>query len=161
MLRLTQRRDLQQSFRLRGGFRCKDVFSEIALLDNIFKVLTERRSLRSSASLVVVVGIVVSRFEESRVAGVCLWTFQPGLTFDGFEDVLNRELQRGETVRYLVSSGLTLLRMRERLLFESTLSASLEVNGGVSVSRVWFCSVFTAVERRVGETFHCLLQLDV
>ena len=92
---------------------CKDVLSEIALLDKIFKILAERLALRSSVSLVVVDAIIVSRFGPSRVTHVCLRTLHPGLTFDGFEDVLDRELQRGEAIRYLVRSGLALPRVRE------------------------------------------------
>ena len=49
-------------FCLGGGSVCKDVLSEIALLDKIFKKLAERLALRSSASLVVVEGTVVSNF---------------------------------------------------------------------------------------------------
>ena len=84
----------------------------------------------------------------------------PELTLDGLEDVLNRELQRGEAVKYLVGSGLVLLNVREWLLLESALHTTMEVNGGASMLRLWFCSII-AVERWVGEAFHCLLQLDV
>jgi len=58
------------------------------------------------------------------------------LIFDNFEeDVLDQELQRDEDVRYLVSSELALLRVREQLLLESAMPASLKVNGGASVLR--------------------------
>ena len=108
MFWLTWRWDPRLSFCHGGGSGYKDVLSEIALLDNIFNILAERLALRSSVSIVVVKRIVVSRFVASKIAGVCLWILHPGQTFDGIEDVLDRELQRGETVRYLVSSGLAL-----------------------------------------------------
>jgi len=106
-------------------------------------------------------GTIVSRFGASRVMRVCLQTLHPELTFDGFEDVLDRKLQRGEVVRYLVSSGLALLRVQERLLLESAMSASLEVNGGASVWQLHFRFVVAAVERWVSGAFHWFLQLDV
>ena len=54
VLRLIQRLDLPLSFCLRGGSRCEDVLLEIALLDEIFKVLMEGSTLRSLVSLAVV-----------------------------------------------------------------------------------------------------------
>jgi len=54
VLRLIRRRDLSLSFCLEGGSGCEDVLLEIALLDEIFKVLSERPVIRSSVSLVVV-----------------------------------------------------------------------------------------------------------
>jgi len=93
-------------------------------------------------SLVVVEGIVVSCFGASRVACVCLRTLHPMFTFDGFEDVLDRELQHGEAVRYLVNSGLALLSVCKWLLLESALPTTLEADGGASELRLWFCSVF-------------------
>jgi len=56
-----------------------------------------------------------------------------GLSLDGFEDVLYWVLQQGEAVRYLIGLELALLRVRERLLLESALFATLEGNGGASV----------------------------
>ena len=56
-----------------------------------------------------------------------------GLSLDGFEDVLYWVLQRGEAVRYLIGLELALLRVREQLLLESALFATLEGNGGASV----------------------------
>jgi len=41
VLRLIRRRDLSFSFCLEGGSMCEDVLLEIALLDDIFKVLSE------------------------------------------------------------------------------------------------------------------------
>jgi len=149
------------SFCLGGGSGCKNVLLEIALLDKIFKILAERLTLRSLVPLVVVEGTIVSCFRASRVARVCLRVLHPGLTFDDFEDVLNREFQQSEVVRYLVSSRLALLRVPERLLLVSTFPVTLEVNGGVSVQQLQFCPAVTAVERWVGGAFHCLLQLDV
>jgi len=103
---LTRRRDLLLFFCLRGGSEYRDIFSEIALLDKIFKVLAERPTLRSSVSFVVVERTIVSHFGANSIIRVCLWTLHPGLTFDGFEDVLDQEPQQVEAVRYLVSSGL-------------------------------------------------------
>jgi len=45
---------------------CKNVLSEIALLEKIFKVLAERPILRSSVSFVIVEGTLVSFFRASR-----------------------------------------------------------------------------------------------
>ena len=153
MLQLTRRRDLRLSVCLRESSECKNVLSEITLLDKIFKVPVERLALRSSMFLVIMEGTIVSRFGASRVAHVCLRTLHPGLTFDDFEDILDRELQRGETVKYLVSSGLALLRMRERLLLESVMSASLEVNEGASVWRFDFVSSSPRWKDRLAKPF--------
>ena len=71
----------------------------------------------------------------------------PWLTLQGLEDVLDRELQRGEAVGYLVDSGLVLLRVRGWLLLESVLPMTLEVNGGASVLRLQFCPIVAVVER--------------
>ena len=90
-----------------------------------------------------------------------LRTFHPGLTLDGFKNVLNRELQRSKAAVHPVSSEWTLLVVRKWLLLESTTLATLVDNGGDSVLRLWFRSVVTAVERLVGGAFHCFLQLDV
>ena len=68
------------------------------------------------------------------------------MTFDGFEDILNRELQWDEDIVHLVGSEWALLRMRERLLLESALSAILDVDGGVSVLWLRFCSVVAMIE---------------
>jgi len=51
-------------------------------------------------------------------------TLHPGLTLDGFEDVLDRGLQRGEAVIYSVRSEWILLTVREQTLLESTLLAT-------------------------------------
>jgi len=45
---------------------------------------------------------------------------------------LDWELPWSEAVRYLMGMGLAMLRVREWLLLESSLSATLEVNGGAS-----------------------------
>ena len=90
---------------------CEDVFSEIALLDKIFKILTEGLILRSSVPMAVVEGTIVSRSWMSRVVYFWPQMLYPGLSLDGFEDVLDWELQQGEAVGYLVGSGLALLRV--------------------------------------------------
>jgi len=100
------------SFYLGGGSGCENVLSEIALLEKIFKVLTVGPTLRSSVSLAVMEGTIVSRSRTSKVMCFCLRVLHPKLTFDGFEDVLDRELQRGK-VGYSVGSELTLLTVRE------------------------------------------------
>ena len=155
------RRDLQLPVYFKGGSGCEDVLSEIALLDKIFKNLTEGSALRSSVSLTVVEGTIVSCSGTSRVAYFCLQTLHPGLTLDGFKDILDWELQRGEAVGYLVSLVLALLRVQEWLLLKSALSVTLAVNGGASVLGLRFCSIVVAVERWVGGDFHYFLQLDV
>ena len=89
VLRLIRRRDLLLSLCLGGGSGCKDVFSEITLLDKIFKILTEGPTLRSSVPLAVVEGTIVSRSGTSMVVYFCLRMLHTGLTLDGFEEVLN------------------------------------------------------------------------
>jgi len=113
----------------------------------IFKVLTEGPTLRSLVSFAIMEGTVVSRFGTNMVVCFCLRTLHPGLTVDGFEDVLDRELQRGEVIGYSVGSKLTLLRVHEWLLLESALSVTLKVNGGASVLQLRFYSVVAAVKR--------------
>ena len=58
VLRLTRRWDLLMSFFLKRDSECEDVFSEIALLDKIFKVLTEGPALRSLMSSAIMEGAV-------------------------------------------------------------------------------------------------------
>ena len=161
VLRLIQRQDLLLSLCLEEGSECEDVLSEIGLLNKIFKILTKGWTLRSSVSLVVMEEIVVSCSETSRVMCFCLRTFPPGLTLNGFEDVLDQVLQWVEVVGHLIGLGLALLRVREWLLPESALSTTLEVNGGASVLWLRFCSIVAAVERWIGGAFHYFLQLDV
>jgi len=152
VLWLTRRRDLRLSVCLRESSECKNVLSEITLLDKIFKVPVERLALRSSMFLVIMEGTIVSRFGASRVAHVCLRTLHPGLTCDGFEDSLGSGAS-ALAIRYLVSSGLALLRMRERLLLESAMSASLEVNEGASVWRFGFVSSSPRWKDRLAKPF--------
>ena len=56
VLWLIWRWDLLLSLCPGGGSGCKDVLSEITLLDKIFKILTEGLTLRCSVSLAVVEG---------------------------------------------------------------------------------------------------------
>ena len=63
----------------------------------------------------------------------------PRFTLDGFEDVLDREIQRSEIVVHPISSEWALLRVREWSLLESTLPATLVVDEGVSVLRLRCC----------------------
>ena len=84
-----------------------------------------------------------------------------GLTFDDFEDILDLKLQLSEVVIHLVSSEWTLLVVRKWFLHESTTLATLVVDGGISMLRLWFCSIDTMVERLVCRAFHCFLQLDI
>ena len=58
------------------------------------------------------------------------------------------------------TSEWALLRMREWFLLENALSASLGVEGGVSMLQLQLCPV-VVFERWVGGAFHGLLQLDV
>jgi len=88
-----RRHDLLLSFCL-GGSGCENVLSEIVLLDKIFKVLTEGPSLGSLVPLAVIKGAVVFRSGTSRVVLFCCWTLHPGLTLDGFEDVLIESFSR-------------------------------------------------------------------
>jgi len=82
----------------------------------------EGPTLRSSMSLAIVCSY--------------LRTLYPKLTLDGFEDVLNRELQRGEAVIHPVGSEWALLRVRDWLLLENTLPTTLIVDGGDSILRL-------------------------
>jgi len=104
VLRLIRRRGILLPFCLGGGSGCEDVLSEIALLDKIFKVLTERPTLRSSMSFVGMNSSLSLRYE--RVVCFCVLTPHPGLTLNGLEYVLDWELQRDEAVRYLIGSEL-------------------------------------------------------
>ena len=79
-----------------------------------------------------------------------LLTLRPGLALDGFEDVLDRELEWCEAVVYPVSSEWILLVVREWCLLEGTTPTTLVIDGGVSMSRLWFCSIITATERLIG-----------
>ena len=92
------------SFCLRGSSGCEDVLSEIAMVDKIFRILMEGPALKSLVSLVIIEGAVVIRSETSRV--VLLWfrALYPGLTLEGFKDILDRELQRGEVAIHPVGS---------------------------------------------------------
>jgi len=141
------------SFCLEGGFGCKNVLSVITLLDKIFKVLTEGSALISLVSLSVVEGTVVPRCGTSRVVCFCLRMLHLGLTFVGFEDTLDRELQRGEAVGFSLGLELALLSVQEWLLLQSALSATMEVNRGAFVLQLQFCSIIIAVERRTGGAF--------
>jgi len=84
----------------------------------------------------------------------------PKVDPDGFENVLDRELRRGEVVVHPVGSEWALLRVQECFLLESALSASLDVDRGVSMLRFRFCSLIIVVERLVSGAFHCFLQLN-
>jgi len=79
-------------FYLGGGSGCEYVLSDITLLDKIFKILSERPTLRSLVSFAVMKGAVVFRSGASKVVLLCFWTLIPGLTLDGFKDVLDWEL---------------------------------------------------------------------
>ena len=140
VLRSTWRRDLMLYFCLGGDSQCEDLLSEIILLDKIFKVLTEEPTLRNLVSFVLMEGAVDLRSGTSMVMWFFFWMLNSGLTFDGFEDVLNRELQQGEVVVYSVGLEWALLRVRERFLLERALSASLGVDRGVSMLRFSFVS---------------------
>jgi len=64
-------------------------------------------------SLTVIEGSVVLHFRMSRVVLLYFRTLHPGLTLDGFEDVLDRELKWGEAVIHPVDSEWALLWVRE------------------------------------------------
>jgi len=100
------------SFYLRGGFGCEKVLLEVAPLNKIFEVHVKRPVLRGSVSLVVMEGVVVFCFGTSKIVWLCFQKLHPGLNLDGFEDVLDRALQRSETIIHLVGSEWTLLRVR-------------------------------------------------
>ena len=80
VLQSTWGRSLLLSFYLGGSSGCEDVFSEIDLLDKIFKVLTKGATLRSLMSSAVMKGAVVLCFKTSRVVWFCIRVLYPGLT---------------------------------------------------------------------------------
>ena len=92
-------------------------------------------------------GAIVLHSGTSKVVWFFSWTLYPDLTFDGFEDVMVRELQRSEAVVHPVGFEWALLRVQEWFLLEITLFVSLDVDKGVSVLRLQFCSIIAAVER--------------
>jgi len=67
VLLLIQRWDLLLFLCLGVGFECEDVFSNIALLDKLFKILTEEPTLRSSVPMTVMEGTIISRSWTSNV----------------------------------------------------------------------------------------------
>jgi len=115
----------------------------------------------SLVSLALMEGAVVFRFEMSRIMRLRFRTLHLGLTFDGFEDVMDWEIQWSESIIDPVSSEWTLLVALECLLLESTTHVTLVIDGEVSVLRFWFSYIVTTVERLDGRAFHCFLQLDV
>ena len=119
VLRSTRRRGLLLFFCLGEDFGCKNVLSKIALLDKIFKVLTEGSTLRRLVSFAVMEGAVVLRSGTSRIVWLCFRTLHSGLTFDGFKDIMDRELQRSEAVIHAVGSKWALLRVREWSLLKT------------------------------------------
>jgi len=58
-------------------------------------------------------GAIVLHSGTSMVVLLCFWMFHPGLTLDGFEDVMDRELQRDEAFIHSIGSEWALLRVRE------------------------------------------------
>ena len=103
--------------------------------------------MRSLISLAVMERGIVLRFGTSTGVRFCFQMLHPGLVFDGFEDVLNRELQQGEAAVHPIDSEWALLTVREWLLFESAFSVTLDVDQGVFELRLQFCFVVAAVER--------------
>ena len=80
------------------------MYSQDSLVDKIFVVLMERPTLSGMMSLAVMIEAVAFHSRASRVVWPCFQTLHSELTFDGFEDILDRELQRGEAVIHLVGS---------------------------------------------------------
>ena len=78
------------------------------------------------------------------------------MTFDGFEDVLDREFSgwlRGEAIVHSVGSEWALLRVREWLLLEGALSATLVVNGGSPCCRFGFAPSLPRLKDGLAELF--------
>ena len=121
--------------------------SRRALLNEIFEVLTEGPTLRSLVSLAAMKGAVVFRSGIGMAVWLRFRTLHPGFTLDGFEDILNRELQQSEIVIHPVGSKWALLKAPKWSLLESASSATLIVDRGVSVLRLRFCPVVDADER--------------
>ena len=116
-------------------------------------------------------GSLVSLAIMKRSIVLCSWPgrimllrfrmLHSGLILDGFEDVLDRELQRGEAVIHSVSSEWALLRVQERTLLEGALLVTRVVDGGASMMQLRVLSVVSTVERLVGGALYCFLQLNV
>ena len=85
----------------------------------------------------------------------------PGLTLDDFGDVLDRELQLGESIIHSVSSEWVLLSVLEQMFPKSALLATRVIDGEAFVIWLWSLFVIAMVERRVGRAFHCFLHLNV
>ena len=77
---------------------------------------------------------------------LCFRTLHLWLTLDRFEDILDQELQGGEAVIHSIGLEWALLGVLEWSLLESALHTTLVVDRGVSMLRLRFCSVVTAVE---------------
>jgi len=59
-------------------------------LDKIFEILAEGSTLGSPVLLVIMERVVVLRSRTGRIMLLRFQTLHPGLTLDGFEDVLDR-----------------------------------------------------------------------
>ena len=106
---------------------------------------------------------VIFRSETGRIMLLWFQTLHPVLTLDGFEDVLNQELQRDEAVIHSVISEWALLRAWEWMLLESTLPATQIVDGGTSVMWLRVLYVIAMVERLVCGALHptgCTIRLS-
>ena len=77
----------------------------ISLLDKTFEILAEGLALESSVSLIIMDKAVILRSRMERIMLLRFQMLHLGLTLDGFKDVLDRELQRGEAVIYSASSS--------------------------------------------------------
>jgi len=73
--------------------RCKDVFLKIPLLDKVFEIHAKGLALGSLMPLAIIERAVILRYGTGRIMFLWLWTFHLRLILDGFENVLNRELQ--------------------------------------------------------------------
>jgi len=96
---------------------------------------------------------VILRSETRGIMCLRCRTPHPGLILDGFEDVLNRELQQSEAVVHPLSSECALLRVQNWSLLESTLPATLVVDRGDSVLRLRFGSVSPRLKDELAEFF--------
>jgi len=75
-----------------------DVFSKIPLLDKTFEILVEGLTLESPMALVIMERTIVLRSGTGMIMLLRFRTLHSVLTLDDFENVMYRELQRGEAI---------------------------------------------------------------
>jgi len=73
-------------------------------MDKVFKIHAERSTLGSLMPLAIMERAVILHSGSGKIVLLWLLMLHPRLIVDGFEDVLDRELQWSEVVIHSVSS---------------------------------------------------------